>query len=191
VFVILSEAKDLFPLFAGGQILHPPAGGFRMTVMAEGGMDGLYEDPKAEYLMSPEPGVSVKALAEKWGIPAWRLTRRCAREGWVEQRRRVQAGKATNGGAEPADIMETPQSISSRHRRWWHDVGKAAHKCIRHRKQAERFDDVRTLEMIGRTMKIATDGERTAAGMGSEDEDEPRRVAIEWLFPAAKEGDGQ
>ncbi len=150
-------------------------------------MDGPYHDPKAEYMMAPSPGISLKALAEKWDVPCWRLHRQCAKEGWVEQRRRVQAGNGIDGAAGTAEVAESPQGISNRHRRWWRDVGRAAHKNIRQTKQAERFDHVRTLEMIGRTLKMATDGERVAAGMDVEGEEEPRRIAIEWLFPPPKE----
>lgn len=150
-------------------------------------MDATYENPKSEYVMTPAPGISLRALAEKWDVPLRRLARQCAHEGWVEQRRRVQKSEATNGQAGEAMMVETPEEIASRHRRWWRDVGRAAHKKIRQRNQAEQFEDVRTLEMIGRTMKMATDGERLAAGMDVESEEEPKRIAIEWLFPAAKE----
>jgi len=151
-------------------------------------MDVSYEDPRSEYLLAPSPGISLEALAEKWDAPLRQLTKQCTQEGWVVQRRRLQENGATDGQAGPAAILETPHDIANRHRRWWRDVGKAAHKNIRQNKQAERFEDVRTLEMIGRTMKIATDGERLSAGMDVEGEEEPRRIAIEWLFPPPKEG---
>jgi hypothetical protein len=46
---------------------------------------------------------------------------------------------------------------------------------------------VRTLEMIGKTFKLATDGERLALGLDEPGDQDPRRIAIEWLFPEGKQ----
>ena len=150
-------------------------------------MDGMVQDPMLEYVTAPEPGVSVRELAEKYEMPLWRIRKRCAKERWVEQRQ-IHRRKGGNGPANDAPVFELAEGaedVKQRHKTWWSDLGRAVHRCIRKSKQKEKFDDVRTLELIGKTFKMATDGERLAVGLDEPGDQSPQRIAIEWLFPDA------
>jgi hypothetical protein len=154
-------------------------------------MDEMGTDPMVEYITAPEPGLSLRQLAEKYEVPLWRIERRCTKERWVEQRdlHRSKGGDGKASDAVGLQLVEGTDDVKRRHRVWWSDLGRAVHRCIRKSKQKEKFEDVRTLEMIGKTFKLATDGERVALGLDEPGDQDPKRIAIEWLFPEGKQGE--
>ena len=160
-------------------------------LLLESEMDEMGRDPMVEYITAPEPGLSLRQLAAKYEVPLRQMQKRCARERWVEQRElhRSKGGDGKAADAAGLQLVEGTDDVKRRHRVWWSDLGRAVHRCIRKSKQKEKFEDVRTLEMIGKTFKLATDGERVALGLDEPGEQDPKRIAIEWLFPDAHETD--
>jgi hypothetical protein len=143
-----------------------------------------FAGPRAEYVQAAEP-VSLRRLAEKWQIPASRLFYQSRIEGWVEQRRQFQGNGAAGAPQARPDSPSLPQptaqDITARHSRYWFQIAETVFGLLPRAAEQQTHDMARSIEVIARALKVATEGERVAEGDG-EDEREPKRVAIEWLF---------
>jgi hypothetical protein len=143
-----------------------------------------FPDPRAEYVQAVEP-ISLRSLAEKWQIPASRLFYQSRIEGWVEQRREFQGNGAAGAPQPRPDGLPGQQAptgdIAGRHSRYWLQIAETVFGLLPRAAEQQTYDTARSIEVIARALKVATEGERVAEG-DDEDERQPKRVAIEWLF---------